>query len=249
MKSLFLVFLLFIGFNVYSQESQEIAEYQSDFFYDFGVSGGITVYADRPMEFTSDSIEAFVLNRINGFQSDREQFIGRYFLEEAGFRRTGNVRFRQTTGSERALSLIHGVAHMLSLELIPRQPFFEVEFGRLPQGEYYNFNFIINSSRFRYASPEVLLIIELEYLLQIIFFNGRIIQDNVNYYTDENINRFEELIFRLPEYPESILQARNRYLNELQRIRVAYERYQNPSENYLRAIENLRGRLRLNPER
>jgi hypothetical protein len=126
------------------------------------------------------------------------------------------------------------------------RPFIEIEYGILPNGQYYDFNLIISSSQFRYASPEVLIIMELEYKLQIEFCYGIAIRDNQNYYTDENINKFEELIMRLPEYPESILLARNRFLNELQKIKAAHERRKNPSENQLRAIYNLMEGIRIN---
>jgi hypothetical protein len=51
----------------------------------------------------------------------------------------------------------------------------------------------------------------LEYMLQIEFFYGTIIHDNMNYYTDENIGKFERLILSLPDFPESIFQAKNRF--------------------------------------
>jgi hypothetical protein len=77
-------------------------------------------------------------------------------------------------------------------------------------------------------------------MLQIEFCYGIVIQDNVKYYTDENIRKFEKLIFKLPDYPESIKKANTRYLNELKSIRAALERHNHPSENYLRAMQNLR---------
>jgi hypothetical protein len=83
---------------------------------------------------------------------------------------------------------------------------------------------------------------ELEYMLQIEFCNGILAHDNLNYYTDTHINEFEGLILRLPDFPESVYQAKNRYLNELRRIKAALERYRNPSEDYLRALQNLWGR-------
>jgi len=53
----------------------------------------------------------------------------------------------------------------------------------------------------------------------------------------------------LPDFPESIYQAKNRYLNELKRIKTALERYRNPSENYLRAIQNLKDSFIINRKR
>jgi hypothetical protein len=231
-----------LSFTIYTQE---IDEFPDDFYYDFGMGEGITIFGERPVEYPPDSIESYVLSLVNGIESNRKQFIQTDFLEEAGFRRTGNVRYRQTTGSEKASSILYGIAHVFTLGIVPMRPFTEIEYGRLPNGQYYDFNLIISSSRFRYASPEVLIIIELEYKLQIEFCFGIVIQDNQNYYTEENINRFEELIMRLPEYPESILSARNRFINELQKIKAAYERWRNPSEDQIRAIQNLNERTNL----
>jgi hypothetical protein len=81
---------------------------------------------------------------------------------------------------------------------------------------------------------------KLEYMLQIEFCNGMIIQDTVNNYTDENIFRFEELIKKLPDHPESITQSKKRFMNELKKIKSSLERYRNPSEDYLKAMENLK---------
>jgi hypothetical protein len=86
---------------------------------------------------------------------------------------------------------------------------------------------------------------KLEYLLQIEFCNGMIIQDTVNNYTDENIFRFEELINKLPDHPESKKKKKKRFLNELKKIKTALERYRNPSEDYLRAVENLKNNFNI----
>jgi len=83
-------------------------------------------------------------------------------------------------------------------------------------------------------------------MLQIEFCNGIIIQDKISYYTDENINKFERLTLGLPDFPENVYQAKNRYLNELQKIKAALERYKNPSENNLRALQNLKDSFNMN---
>jgi hypothetical protein len=219
------VLAVFVNLAVYAQEDE---------YYDYGMAGGLTIYAERP-------IDAHVLNQLNGSFSTRKQFIETEFLEESGFRRTGNVRYRRSTSSEKATSVLHGIGHLFSLGVVPMKPFSEIEHDRLPEGEYYKFESVFIKSNFTNVTPEVLTLIELEYMLQIEFCNGTIIQDNINYYTNENINKFERLILGLPDFPERIGQAKTRYLNELRRIKAALERHRNPSENYLRALENLRG--------
>jgi hypothetical protein len=226
MKKILLILAFFSVMTVYAQETDDNEDH------DFGTAGGITIYGQRP-------IDVYVLEQINGTLSERKQFIETDFLEESGFRRSANVRYRQTTSSERALSVLHGFGHLFSFGLIPMIPFSEVEYGKLPRGEVYKFEAVFVKSNFKDVTPEVLTVIELEYMLQIEFFNGIIIQDNIKYYTDENINKFERLILRLPDFPENVHKAKNRYLNELQRIKRALERRRNPSENNIRALQNL----------
>jgi hypothetical protein len=245
-KILFIL-VFFAGITGYTQNTSDNENFD-DINYDFGISGEITKYGERPKEFDSESMNAHVLNQINGSLSDRKRFIETEFLEEAGFRRTGDVKYRRTKTSEKALSVLHGVGHMF-FGIIPMKPFSEIEYDRLPSGEVYKFESVFIKSDFKDVSPEVLTIIELEYMLQIEFFNGIIIQDNIHYYTDENINKFERLIRGLPDFPESIYQAKNRYLNELKKIKAALERYRNPSENYLRAIQNLKDSYIINRKR
>ena len=231
MKKILLILAFSLIMPVYAQETGHNENLNNED-NDFGTAGGITIYGQRP-------IDVYVLEQINGSTSERKQFIETDFLEEAGFRRTANVKYRQTTPSERALSVLHGIGHLFTFGLVPMKPFSEVEYERLPKGKYYNFETVLIGSNFKDVTPEVLTVIELEYMLQIEFCNGIIIQDNIDYYTDENINKFERLIRGLPNFPENIQKAKNRYLNELRRIRAALERRRNPSENNLRALQNL----------
>ena len=128
-----------------------------------------------PQEYPAETREGFVLNKLNGHPSEKKEFIESEFFEKAGFRRTGNVKYRNSTAPEKSLSVLHGVFHAFSLGKIPKTPFFEVEYDRLP------------------------------------------------------------------EYPDGIKELKDRYLNiELPKIKSALERYKNPSEDYLRARENLR---------
>jgi hypothetical protein len=217
--------------TVYAQETDNNENLNNED-NDFGTAGGITIYGQQPLD-------VYVLDQINGPVSERKQFIETDFLEESGFRRTGNVKYRQTTHSERALSVLHGIGHLFSFGIIPMKPFSEVEYDRLPKGKVYNFETVFIKSNFKDVTPEVLTVIELEYMLQMEFCNGVIIQDNIDYYTDENINKFEKLILRLPNFPENIQKAKNRYLNELRRIRTALERQRKPSEDNIRALQNL----------
>jgi hypothetical protein len=53
----------------------------------------------------------------------------------------------------------------------------------------------------------------------------------------------------LPDSPESIYQAKNRYLNESRKLKAVLDRYNNPSENYLRALQNLSDIFNMNKNR
>jgi len=56
---------------------------------------------------------------------------------------------------------------------------------------------------------------------------------------------FKNTITRYPpDFPENVHQAKNRYLNELKKIKAALDRYKNPSENNLRALKNLKDSFR-----
>ena len=204
------------------------------------MAGVITVYGEMPQEFSPESFEANALTALNGTPSKRREFIENDFLKNAGFRRTGNIRFRRTDASEKALSVLHGILHPFSFGIVPTKPLLEIEYERLPIGVFYSFQTIIESSGLNDISSDVLLVMELEYMLQIEFCNGVLTRYHVNYYTNENISKFEKLIHDLPEYPENIQRLRERYLNiELPKIKQALERHNNPSENYLRALGNL----------
>jgi len=244
MRIILFILSTFIIITVYAQETSDNDNLFDE--HDFGISEGITIYGQRP-------IVVYILDHINGTQSDRKKFIEIDFLEGAGFRRTGDVKFRKTETSEKALSVLHGVGQMFNwvgqifgFGSIPMRPFSETEYDRLPKGEVYKFESVFIKSNFKDITPEVLIVIELEYMLQIEFCNGIIIRDNIKYYTDENINKFEILILRLPDFPENIYQAKNRYLNELQKIKAALERHRNPSENDLRALKNLENSFNMN---
>ena len=226
-KKILFILAFFLVITVYAQETDDIE------YHDFGTAEGITIYGQQP-------IDVYVLEQINGSSSDRKQFIETEFLEESGFRRSATVKYRQTTSSEKALSVLHGFGHMFSPGIIPIISFNEVKYDKLPKGEVYKFEAVFVKSNFKDVTPEVLTIIELEYMLQIEFINGIIIQDNIKYYTDENINKFERSIHRLPDFPENILKAKNRFLDELRRIKNTLERRRNPSENNRRALQILK---------
>ena len=226
-----LIIFLLVNSVVFSQET-------NDFNYYFELFEGITIYRSNLEEFHSESTDAYVMEQINGTLSERRQFIETDILENAGFRRTGNVKYRKTDRAEKALSVLHGFARVFSFGLVPYKPFLEVDYERLPNGEYYKFESVFINSNFKNITLEVIYIIELEYMLQIEFINGIVIKENLKYYSDENISKFESLILKLPDHPESILQAKNRYKNELGKIQSAIYRYRNPSENAMRAIQN-----------
>ena len=240
-KKLFFKYMFFIYSFAFAQDANKNNNFNDEYLYNFESISEFTVYGKHPLDFAPKSIEANVLSVLNGSSSNRRQFIENVLLENAGFRRTGNVRFRSTDATEKSLSVLHEITHLLSLGIIPRKPFFEIEYGRLPRGAFYPFQAIIDSSELNNISPVVIAIMEIEYMLQIEFSDGYLIKNwNANYYTEENINKFERLIMELPEFPENIQLFRERYLKiELPKIKRALERHNNPSENYLRAIENL----------
>jgi hypothetical protein len=251
MKKLVL-FVFFINVIIYSQEmDNEIVipnNIDEEYFYNYRTGEGITIYGKGPEEYTLETPEGFIVSKLNGYKSEREEFIETDFLEKAGFRRAGDIRYKKSKMSEKVLSVLHGVGHGLGsgftfgLVQIPMKPFFEIELDELPEGEYYKFEQIILTSDYRNVSPEVLIVLKLEYKLQIEFCNGILIEkDNLKYYTEDNINYFEKMITELPEFPNGIKKIKDRFLNiELPRIKSALDRYKNPTEDYLRAKENLK---------
>jgi uncharacterized protein (DUF1499 family) len=82
---------------------------------------------------------------------------------------------------------------------------------------------------------------ELEYKLQVEFSDGALIENwNVKYYTEENIEKFEQLILSLPDSIDGIRHIKERFLNiELPKIKSALYRYVHPSELYIQARKNL----------
>ncbi|MDR2485039.1 MAG: hypothetical protein LBD55_06560 [Treponema sp.] len=233
MEKILLVWVLGVSLAVFAEEG---------LYYDYETEEGITVEAERPRpEFPPESTEAYILSKLHKLSKDKENFIKEELLENAGFRSTGNVKFRKSTGSEKALSLLHGAAHTLSFGIVPMKPFLEIEYAKLPQGAFYHFESVIYASPFRNVSTEVRTAMELEYKLQVEFCNGVLIRNwNEGYYTGKNIAGFEELAWSLPDSPPSIRDLKNRYLNEeLPKIKAAWERRKNPSEQVLRAGENL----------
>ena len=236
MKRKIFLLALFINLTAYAQGADD---YLDDEYYDFGTGKDLIISGERQREYDSESIDAYIINRLNGSLPDRKQFIETDFLEESGFRRTGNVRYRQSNGAEKTFSILNGFGHLFSFGIIPMTPFSETELERLPKGEYYKFEAVFIKSNYTNVAPEILTLMELEYMLQIEFCGGVLMRDNKNYYTDENIDKFERLIHRLPDLPESVYRAKNRYLIDLQKIKSAFERYRNPGENYFRALQNL----------
>jgi len=210
-------------------------------YYDSGMAEGLTVYG----EYGPKSTEAFVLKKLNGHPEERKRFIETDLLEKAGFRRSANARYRKTTASEKAASLASDAVRSFTLGLVPieRKPLYEIEYDSLEDGKFYSFESVVVKSRFNTISYEVWIVMKLEYMLQIEFNNGIIIQDSMEYYTNENIKLFETLIHKLPDFPDSIRQSKNRYTEELTRIKATFERYNNPSEDQLRAMENLKDGL------
>jgi hypothetical protein len=250
MKKLLLIATLFMHQIAFAEDLNDInaapaenAE-ENGQYYAYEDTEGITVYAEAPLpEFPPESTEASILFKLNGFQKEREQFIEEELLKKAGFRGTDNVKFRETNDSEKASSVLHGIMHVFSLGGVPAKPFSEIEYARLPQGEFYKFESVIYASQFRDISPVVRTAVELEYMLQVEFLGGILVErHNLNYYTGENIAKFTGLAMSLPDSPPGIKQVKDRYLNvELPKVKAALERFKNPGDNALRAKENLGG--------
>jgi hypothetical protein len=246
MKRTIFILLFFVSLAAFAQEADD---YFDDEYLDVGIARELRIYGERPREFASGSIDAYVFNLLNGSILDRKQFIEIDFLEASGFRHSGNARYRKTDGAEKISSILSGIGSMSSFGLIPMKPFFETEYDRLPKGELYKFETVFVKSDFTNVAPGILTLMELEYMLQIEFRNGILLQDYIKYYSDENINKFERLIHGLPDLPESFYQTKNRYFSELKKLRAALERYRNPDENYFRALQNLGDIFNMNGNR
>jgi hypothetical protein len=169
MKPLVFVLMLCVNFPLFTDETDDTPEKAlppnnstADEYYDFRIDEGITIYTER----VSDPVEDFITGKLNGTLKEREEFIEEDFLTKAGFRRTGSVKFRPTTESEKAFSILHGVTHAFSLGILPMTPFFEEDYARLPQGEFYHFESVMRESSFKDVSFEVRTVMELEYMLQ-----------------------------------------------------------------------------------
>jgi hypothetical protein len=205
-----------------------------------GMVEGVTLYGDPGLE----AVEADILTRLNGFSADRERFIENDLLRNAGFQRSANAKFRRTTGSEKTAAFFQGLARAFFAGIPPRS-FWELKYGSLPQGEFYHFDSVIYAGLFKDISAELRTALELEYMLQVEFSDGVLIRGwNVDYYTEENIARFERLAVSLPDSdsPPGIRRLKERYLKEdLPRIRAALDRYEHPSESALWARQNIGG--------
>jgi hypothetical protein len=217
-------------------------------YYDYGSSGGITIYGDSGRY----EKEKRILEILNQDQEARKIFIEDELLVKSGFGRAGNVKYRKTTGGEKAASAAQAITHGLFAgipiiplvtggDMPPVKSFFLEEYDRLPKGDFYNFYSVLMKNELRNVSKEIQTLMELEYKLQIEFCNGVVLKDwNLKYYTEENIQYFEGLILSLPETRENIKTIKKRFRNiELPRIKSALEKYENPGELYLQARKNL----------
>ena len=226
-----------------AQENDVNSELTEDEYQDFFMADRIIIYGERP------ETETMILDALNGSFSERRNLIQNELLKNAGFRGTGNARFRKTNTSEKAQYVFGMILRGITFGIInpPELPIDEIEYEKLPRGHYYSFESVLIASEFRNISRDVFNVLKLEYLLQIQFGNGIVISTTINYYTEENITNFENLIISLPDTPEDIGRIKERFLNtELPRIKRAFDRYSNPSEDYMRAMENLRNSFIIN---
>ena len=185
-NSLLVILLVMVNLNNYTQELITDDNFFEDGYYDFVDIEGITIIADRILEFTPESVEARILTSLNGSVEERRQIIQNDLLQNAGFRGTGNVRFRKTDTSEKVISLLGGLFRGLTFSFIsPTEvPLLEIEYARLPRGEFYSFDSVIFHSELSSISPYVLNILRIEYMLQVEFGNGFLIEDTKRYYTE-----------------------------------------------------------------
>ncbi|GMO36045.1 MAG: hypothetical protein Ta2F_11940 [Termitinemataceae bacterium] len=236
MKKLFSALLIFLCVHSFAQETD-------DEYYDFGTNEGITVFGDSSLS-KSKETEAMIIDKLKGLPKERVQFIKEDLLIGAGFRNTATVKYRKTSGKEKTSSVLRGAFHA-AFGFMPKAPklkhFSEVEYGELPAGEFYSFDSVIYESKLKDVSPDVKTLMELEYMLQIEFCNGIVIEkQNLNYYTDKNINKFEKLALSLPDNIENIKPLKDRYLHkELPKVKASLERYKNPNEYDLLIKKNL----------
>jgi hypothetical protein len=232
--------LLLLASHAFSDEALDDAVPQDrleDAYFDYGFSEGITIYGDPERIARENAIIA----ALSKGQREREQFIEDELLEKSGFRRTANVKFRKTTGAEKAVSVLHYLFFLCTLGVVPTKPFLEEEYDRLPRGEFYNFYAVLIKSDLKNVSLAVQKIMEAEYTLQIEFSNGMAIENwNAKYYTEENVEKFEQLILSLPDSTDDIRRIKERFLTvELPRVKSALFRYANPDESYIQARKNL----------
>ncbi|MDR0449912.1 MAG: hypothetical protein LBH26_01445 [Treponema sp.] len=245
MKKILPALMLFAGLALFAEdpagplpESFPAQTGEEEAYQDYGMAEGVTIYGNAGME----AAEAAVLARLNGLSGERERFIEEDLLRDAGFQRSANARFRRTSGLEKSAAFFQGMAHAF-FPGIALRPFSEIEYGSLPPGEFYRFDAVIYAGSFKNISWELRRALELEYMLQVEFCGGVLIRDwNLNYYTEENIAKFERLALSLPDSdsPAGIRRLKDRYLNEeLPRIRAALDRYEYPSESALWARQNI----------
>jgi hypothetical protein len=243
-KGVCLVLLLATQY-VFSQDHLE------DTYSDYGSSEGITIYGDRErIERENEIIAA-----LNKGQKERWEFIEEELLKKSGFRRTANVKFRNTTGGEKSVAVVQNIFRAVSrdillgaLGVIPAKPFLEEEHDRLPRGEFYSFYSVLLNSDLKDVSLTVQRIMELEYKLQVEFSDGALIENwNAKYYTEENIEKFEQLILSLPDLPDEIRNIKERFLSiELPKVKSALYRHLHPSELYIQARKNLSDIIKYN---
>jgi hypothetical protein len=239
--------LLLLASHTFSDEALDDAVPQDrleDAYADYGFSEGITIYGDTERIARENAIIA----ALNKGQKERERFIEDELLKKSGFRRTANVKFRKTTGAEKAVSVLQSIYHAILLDLflgflgsVPQKPFLEEEYDRLPRGEFYNFYAVLINSDLKNVSLAVQKVMEAEYTLQIKFSNGAAIENwNAKYYTEENVEKFEQLIVSLPDSTDDFRRIKERFLTiELPRVKSALFRYLNPDESYIQARNNL----------
>jgi hypothetical protein len=139
-KGVYLALLLLAQY-IFPEESYDVSLQDSveGAYADYGSSEGITIYGDREkIERENEIIAA-----LNKGQKERWEFIEEELLIKSGFRRTANVKFRNTTGGEKSVAALHYIFHAVSRDLllgvlgiIPTKPFLEEEHDRLPKGEF-----------------------------------------------------------------------------------------------------------------
>jgi hypothetical protein len=95
MKRIFFALLL-VYIPLFSQEIDNTSNINDEpKYYDFGTAEGLTIIAEPfTDEFPPETAEYYIVRKLNGSPPEQRGFIENDFLAKAGFRRTGDIKYR-----------------------------------------------------------------------------------------------------------------------------------------------------------